>query len=306
MKLAFVGGGAIGSYYAGMMHRAGHSVTLIARGEHLRAVREHGLLVRSPTDQFVAHPTVDDVHGTLDGCDYVVVAVKGYSIPDVAPQIAAAARAGSVVVPLLNGVDAADRLAACGIPRDCIIGGLAAVSVFRTTPGVVERRSPFDRIIVGEIDRVSRERSTRLATALKAADIDALASDDMPRDLWRKFAFIVPMTVVSGLTRQDMGAALATERGRELIARALAEIVAVSRSGGTPLDSADESKLRTDLLALPVATRPSFLADLERGGPTELELLAGAVSRMGRERGVATPIHDVATAVFEAVTRHAA
>ena len=87
---------------------------------------------------------------------------------------------------------------------------------------------------------------------------------------------------------------------------ALAEIAAVSRSGETQLDGADESKLRTDLLALPAATRPSFLADLERGGPTELELLAGAVSRMGRERGVATPIHDVATAVFEAVTRHAA
>jgi 2-dehydropantoate 2-reductase len=306
VKIAFVGGGAIGSYYAGMLDRAGHSVTLITRGEHLRAVGEHGLLVRTPNDQFVAHPAVGDDRATIAGCEYVIVSVKGYSIDEIAPMVAAAARGGSVIVPLLNGVDAAERLEAAGVPRAAIVGGLATISVFRTTPGVVERRSPFDRIVVGEIDRVARDRSTRLATALKAAGVDASASDDMPRDLWRKFALIVPMTVVSGLTRQPMGAALSTERGRALIARTLSEIVAVSRAGSTRLDDADESKLRTDLLSLPAGTRPSFLADLERGGPTELELLAGAVSRMGRERGVATPIHDVATAVFEAVTRHAA
>jgi 2-dehydropantoate 2-reductase len=289
-----------------MLDRAGHSVTLITRGEHLRAIGEHGLLVRSPNDQFVAHPTVGDDRSTVAGCEYVIVAVKGYSIRDVAPMIAAAARGGSVVVPLLNGVDAAERLEAHGVSRDSIVGGLATISVFRTTPGVVERRSAIDRIVVGDLDRVTRERSTRLAAALKAAGVDASASDDMPRDLWRKFALIVPMTVVSGLTRQPMGAALATGRGRELVTRTLAEIVAVSRAGDTPLDDADQSKLQADLLQLPAAMRPSFLADLERGGPTELELLAGAVSRLGRERGVATPIHDVATAVFEAVTRHAA
>jgi ketopantoate reductase len=79
----------------------------------------------------------------------------------------------------------------------------------------------------------------------------------------------------------------------------------VSRAGDAPLADSDETYLTGELLALQPGTRPSFLADLERGGPAELDLLAGAVSRMGAERRVPTPIHDVATAAFEAATRQA-
>ena len=75
------------------------------------------------------------------------------------------------------------------------------------------------------------------------------------------------------------------------------------RVAGTPLDEKEEAKIRTDVLALPHSTTPSFLADLVRGGPTELDLLVGAVSRMGAEHGVPTPIHDFAFTAFEAATR---
>ena len=68
-------------------------------------------------------------------------------------------------------------------------------------------------------------------------------------------------------------------------------------------DEKEEAKIRTDVLALPHSTTPSFLADLVRGGPTELDLLVGAVSRMGAEHGVPTPIHDFAFTAFEAATR---
>ena len=84
----------------------------------------------------------------------------------------------------------------------------------------------------------------------------------------------------------------------------LREIVEVSRATGTPLADADESQITADLLALPPQMEPSFLWDLERGGPTELDTLAGAVSRIGRAHGVPTPIHDVATAAFDIATQH--
>ncbi|HEX4681354.1 MAG TPA: 2-dehydropantoate 2-reductase [Gemmatimonadaceae bacterium] len=305
MNVGFVGGGGIGSYYAGLLTRAGHDVRLITRGDHLRAIVERGLDVRTPESQFIVRPRASDDGGILTGCEYVVVAVKGYSIPEVAPMIAAAARDGAAVIPLLNGVDAAERLSAAGVPREKILGGLATVSVFRTAPGVVERKSPIDRIIVGGFDRKDHALSVlskRFATALSDAGVSASASDDIRLDLWRKFALIVPMTVASGLTRRPMGATLATSRGRDLVAGCLAEIAAVSRGGDTPLSNDDEARIRADLFALPASMRPSFLADLERGGPTEVEMLAGAVSRIGRERGVPTPIHDVAAAVFEAAT----
>jgi len=302
MNIGIVGAGGIGSYYAGLMSRAGHSVRLIARGDHLDAIRARGLEVKTPQETFTAKPEATDDGSALAGCDYVIVSVKSYSLPGVAEMLVAAATSGAAIVPLLNGIDVAERLEQLGVPRQSIVGGLAAVSVFRTTPGHVERRSPFDRMVLGELDRVKRDRTSKLVAAFAAVGTEAKESDDIGLDLWRKFAFIVPMNVASGLSRGPMGGMLGTELGRAVVVGSLNEIVAVSRVAGTALSDADAEKLRTDLLALPPATRPSFLADLERGGPSELDLLTGNVSRLGHLHGVPTPIHDVATAAFLAAT----
>jgi 2-dehydropantoate 2-reductase len=305
VKIGIVGGGAIGSYYAGLLARAGNSVCLITRGDHLAAIKERGLNIRTPNEEFVVELDASDDVSAVADCEFVIVAVKGYSLGDVAPGLVAAAKRGASIAPLLNGVDVAERLEKLGVPKAWIIGGLATVSVFRTAPGCIERRSPFDRVVLGELDRVPRDRTTKLVSAFVSVGVAARVSDDMPLDLWRKFSLIVPMTVVSGLSRRPVGHTLASERGRALIVGALMEIVAVSRVVGAALGDDDAARLRADLLALPFGTRPSFLADLERGGPTELDLLAATVCRLGREAGVPTPIHDVATAAFEAATHQA-
>jgi len=303
VNIGIVGGGGIGSYFAGVLSRAGHAVRLLTRGDHLAAIKANGLEVRMPEETFVAAIDASANEAHVVGCDAVIVAVKGYSLADVAPALVAAAASGSSIVPLLNGVDAAERLGSLGVPRSALVGGLAAVSLVRTAPGVVERRSPFVRAVLGELDRVVRARTTSLVDAFVTAGVTARVSDDIALDLWRKFAFIVPMSVGCGLSRQPAGRVFATERGKALVAGSLREIVAVSRAGDTRLSDDDEARIRDDLFGVPATMRPSFLLDLERGGPTELDLLAGTVCRLGRERGVPTPIHDVATAAFDIATR---
>ena len=149
-----------------------------------------------------------------------------------------------------------------------------------------------------------RERTTQLVAELERAGITTNVSDDIKLDLWRKFAFIVSLNVVCGLSRGPVGPVLASERGRTLLTDSLREIVVVSRAAGTPLSDADREQIKTDLFALAPKMEPSFLWDLQRGGPTELETLAGAVSRIGREHGIPTPVHDVATAAFDIATQH--
>ena len=303
MKIGIVGAGGIGSYYAGLLSRAGHSMHLLARGQHLHAINAHGLEVRTPDETFVSTPSATDNGHDLHDSEFVIVAVKSYSLAEVGPTLVGAAKAGATIVPLLNGIDVAERLEALGVPRLSIVGGLVQASLFRTAPGKVERRSPFDRVVLGELDRMPRVRVQRFVDALACAGVTARVSDDIELDLWRKFALIVAMNVACGLVRGPMGLMLATERGRGIIAGSVAEIVQLSRVVGTALSDDDETLLRAELFALAPSTEPSFLADLERGGPTELELLTGNVSRLGREHGVATPIHDVATAAFEALTQ---
>ena len=300
MNIGIAGGGAIGSYYAARLQRAGHDVRLLARGDHLTAIRERGLVLRTPTEEVTVPVIAGADVSVLDGTEYVLVAVKSYALPDVAAILVRCAERGATIVPLLNGVDIAERLTSLGVARATLLGGLAVLSVARIGPGVVERRTPFDRVIVGELDGTTSARAEALADALTVAGSEARATDNIQLELWRKFVFIVPMSVACGLARAPMGVVFKTDAGRELVTRAIDEIVAVSRAAGSALSDADASRTFDALSALPAAMKPSFLLDLERGGPNETDVLAGTVSRLGRVHRLATPIHDVATLAFSA------
>ncbi len=239
MRFGILGAGGIGSYYAGMLSRAGHSVTLLARGDHLRAIRERGLEVWYPEGAFIAQPAATDVLDDLLQVDYLLLAVRGFSLPDVVPFLGVAGRAGTTIVSLLNGVDVAEQLEAGGVPRECILPGLVATSVVRVAPGVVARTRTIERVVIGELDHTATPRATALVEALRDAGIPVEISHDIHRDLWRKFALIVPINVVCGLMRGPIGPVLAIEEGRALIKRTLAEIVELSAACGTPLSAAD-------------------------------------------------------------------
>jgi len=303
--IGIVGGGAIGSWHAARLARKGHDVRLLTRGAHLDTVRAHGIRVVSPSGDFVAHPMATDDPEALRGTDWLLIAVKTYSLDEVADATVRAARSGSIVMPLLNGVDAADRLAAHGVPRTNLLGGLAQVSVARTAPGVVEHRSPFDRVVTGPFagsPAALHDAAQRIAADLQAAGTEARATSEIERELWRKLLLLVPISVACGLSRRPIGAIGAIREGRDLLARAIAEIVAVAHAHGVGVTDDDAATALRSMLALPGTIKPSFLLDLEAGSQTEVDALAGAVSRMGRAKGVATPIHDVATAAFLAAS----
>jgi 2-dehydropantoate 2-reductase len=205
-----------------------------------------------------------------------------------------------VVVPLLNGVEAADRLIAAGVPGERVLGGLTGISAVRIGPGIVERRSPFQRVVVGERQGGLSERAERIAAAFREAGAEARASDDITVDLWRKFAFITTMSAACGLARTSIGPVREAPLGNLLIERALREVIAVARAHGVALPADAEADVLALVSGMPGAMKPSFLLDLEAGGPTELDDLSGAVSRLGRQAGVETPVHDVATAALSA------
>ena len=299
MRIAVVGGGAIGSYYAGLLAHAGENVHLLTRGAHLDAVRAAGLTIRTPDSTMRIPVAATDSATALDGAEYALLAVKSYSLPEVAPALGSLARGGAAIVPLLNGIDIGDRLASLGVPRPAILPGLTTISVVRSAPGVVERRSAFHRIVIGEPGGQPSPRALRLVTALHGAGIEARVSGDIHLDLWRKFAFLAPMAAVCGLMRQPVGEVRSTPAGRELIAGALHEIIQVGRAAGVAWSDTDEASTLGAIEALPATMKPSFLLDLERGGPTELDVLSGTVARLGRELGIPTPIHAEATATLD-------
>lgn len=298
MRIAILGAGGVGGYFGALLARAGHDVVLYARGANLAAIRSNGITIRDVNGAFSIPIGATSVPDELSGAEFAIVAVKSYSLAEIAPVARDLALGGATIVPLLNGVEAADDLGRAGVPRDRLLGGQTSVSAFKSEPGVIQRALWKERIVVGELDGSLSDRATRLVEALRSADIEAIATTNIVVELWRKFNALCAMAAACGMARSDVAGIRDTELGHLLIERAIAEIAAVGRARGVPLPDSQESDMMRGIEAVPGTMKPSFLLDLERGGPTELDVLSGAVSRFGREARIPTPVHDTAAAVL--------
>jgi 2-dehydropantoate 2-reductase len=302
MRIAVLGAGGVGGCFGGALARAGHAVAFLARGPHLDAIRARGLEVRSPGEAFTAAVEAADGAEALGARDFAIVAVKTYSLAEVAPAARLLAERGAVILPLLNGVEAAGQLVASGVPEGQVLGGLAHISAVKVGPGVVERKSPFQRVALGERAGSPTDRVRAIVAAFQGAGIEARASEDISADLWRKLAFIASMAAACGLARSPVGPVRDALYGRLLFERAVREVLAVARARGIRVAADDAAPILALVDSLGGALKPSLLVDLESGRATELDDLNGAVSRLGREAGVETPIHDTAVAALSAAT----
>ena len=300
MKIAVIGAGAIGGYFGARIARSSHDVRLFARGEHRDAIRSRGLEIREKGDRWLARVDATDDPGSLGSPDFALLTVKSYSLADVAPVCKRLAEGGATILPLLNGVDTFGALVEKGVPAERILQGLTAISVEKTAPGVVTRWSDFWIVAVGEGDGRVSERARAADGLFREAGADSHVSPDIGTDLWRKFLFLATLAAACGLSRAPVGAVLAAPLGFSLVERAANEIAAVARARGTALAPEEEKQAISRIRALAPELKPSFLLDIERGGPTELGVLSGAVSQYGARLGIPTPIHDTVVAAVTA------
>jgi 2-dehydropantoate 2-reductase len=254
--------------------------------------------VRTPDEEWNSAITVSDDAGELSGSfkaeDLVLVTTKTYSLDEIAPAVRIFAERGALVLPLLNGVEATARLAGLGVPREQLIGGLTYISVARIEPGVVERRSVFQRVIVGEFPKGVSRRTENIATLFADAGAEATASEDITLALWQKFVFLASLSAACGLTRRSVGPLRDSSLGIRLLERAVREAVAVGRARGVSLPEDEEQRVLTLINSLPVTFQPSLLLDLQAGAPTEVAALSGVIARFAEEDTLETPIHDLA------------
>lgn len=301
-RVAVLGVGGIGGYYAGLLARAGHDVFALARGANLTALRERGLVVRVPGEEWKSAVTASDAAGELsrsfEADDLVLVTTKAYSLDAIAPDVMRFAERGALVLPMLNGVEAAGRLIELGVPRQQLIGGLTYISAVRIEPGVFERRSPFQRVIVGELPSGVSPRTKKIATTFADAGAEATASEDITLALWQKFIFLASVAAACGMTRLPIGPIRDTSLGTRLLQRAVREAVAVGRARGVALPAGEEARVLNLINSLPPAMQPSLLLDLLAGSPTEVDVLSGAIARFAEESKIETPIHDLAALIL--------
>jgi 2-dehydropantoate 2-reductase len=299
VSIAVFGAGGIGGYYGALLARSGHHVTLIARGAHLVALQKRGLSVRSVHGDFVVRSVLaTDDPAQVGTVDLVLVAVKSYDLEAASRAARPLVGPDTVVLPLLNGLDAADRLASV-LGAEHVLAGLTHVSSRVAAPGVIEQVSTQQRITLGERDGAATPRAQRIRSILCAAGIDAVLSPAIDVALWEKFIFIASISGVCCIARQPMGPVLQTPETRQLYVAAMQEVASVGRARGVALPASIIASTLNMSEGFPPATRPSLLVDLEAGHRLELEALSGTVVRYGRQAGIPTPVHEVIYAALK-------
>ncbi len=287
-----VGSGAVGGYFGAQLQRAGHEVVFIARGEHLRVLRESGLTV---TDQNGAtlrlQVQASDDLTTVGPADYVMIAVKTWQIADVARSVPVLRHEHTRFLTLQNGVEAPDIVAE-QVGRAQTLGGLVRGFFELEAPGRVRHAGVQPTIIFGQLDGQRTPEAERLLRALLDAGIYSELSDDIEAALWEKFLLVTSMSGVGAVTRASIGEFRQYPATRAMLETVMAEIIAVARARGVRLPDDTLERTLAFIDTFPPETTTSMQRDIINGLPSELEAQTGAVVRLGREAGVATPLNQ--------------
>ena len=298
MRIAIVGSGGVGGYFGGRLAASGADVSFLARGAHLDALRARGLRIVSPKgDVHVPRVRAFGDPNEIGAVDVALFAVKLYDVESALPSLAPLVGPSTVVIPLQNGVDAAS-LVERALGRAHTGGGTCYVAAVVAEPGVI-RHTAMDHLIFGELDGV---RSPRLATLLEScrpAGFQATLSDDIMFDVWTKFVRLSVLSGMTAVTRSPVGVLRDDPDLWAMLKDAVREAMAVAQAKGIAVAPTTVDDVAAAYAALPPQARSSMLEDLERGRRLELPWLSGAVVRIGREVGVATPTHAFINAVLK-------
>jgi 2-dehydropantoate 2-reductase len=292
MHFAIMGSGAVGGYYGAKLARAGQQVSFVARGGHLKALRERGMMVWSPLGDFTTRARAEDDTATIGPVDVVLYAVKTYDNEAALPRVTPLLGPETVVITLQNGVDSVDDVAAL-VGRERVLGGPTYIATALSAPGFIEQTGTHRRIVFGEVfghtARVSK-RVQAIADVMQRADIQAEPVPDARVPLWDKFIYLAPFASFTGAARLPIGPLWSDPYIRAQFLAAVREVECVARAEGVAVGDGVLDRVVTYVDALPASTRSSLLIDLQAGKRIEVESLTGSVVRRGQAAGVPTPV----------------
>ncbi|MFQ6111326.1 MAG: 2-dehydropantoate 2-reductase [Nitrospinota bacterium] len=292
MKIAVMGAGGVGGYFGGLLARAGEEVHFIARGEHLLALRERGLRVKSAIGNFELKVSATDSPQEVGRSELILFCVKGYDTERASRLIEPMVGPDTAVISLQNGIDNEEILSRI-LGEEHVLGGLCYIFSVIEASGVISQTAGPRTIIFGELRGGRSRRGERFLKTFERAEINAELSEDILSELWQKFLMICPLAGMTAIARATVGEVLGLKETEEMLLSLMREVraVALAREVNLPDDAID--KAMGIIRGLAPSSKSSLLHDLEGGRRLEVETLSGALSRYGKEAGVPTPINDL-------------
>ena len=304
MKICVYGAGAVGGLMAAWLSRAGHDVSVVARGAHLEAIRKQGLRVRDRASGRVDTFTVSTTPSGPQ--DYVFVVVKAQNLTEVASGIEELLGRDTTIVTAMNGVpwwffdrlkfgDGKHRLESLdpggalsrAMPTESIVGCVIHFAASTPEPGLISHNMG-KRLILGEPGGKNTGRTQRIVAALGEAGFEAEATDAIEKEFWVKLLGNVSFNPVSALTVSTADRLIRDPLVKAYMVGIMREVLAIGRAVG--VDAAIDPEARIDMARQLGKFKTSTLQDLEAGKPLEIDGLLAGTLEIAEKAGVPAPL----------------
>ncbi len=295
-RIAIIGCGGVGGYFGGKLCQLRHEdpelhLTMVARGEHLEAIRANGLTLNTEKEgSFTCQPSraTDDLE-SLDEQDVILLCVKEFDLAETIKRMKTAIGQDTVVLPLLNGVDVYDRIRQIQ-KSGKVFPACVYVGTHIESPGVVTQKGGACKILLGPDPQSPDFIPQELLDKLTEAKVRFEWSPDVQSSIWEKFTFICSFGLITAAYDKVLGEVTETPELRQRVEEIMAEIVGVASALKVDLPSDITQVALAKADGFPYETKTSFQRDFERSDKRdERELFAGAMLKYGETLGIQLP-----------------
>ena len=307
-RVCIYGTGGVGGYFGGKIAEVfnnnpqfkGYEIYFIARGEHLRAIKQNSLAVKTPDRTISGRPTLatNDI-SEIPSPDLILLCVKGYDLNQAVTAIKTIPNENNVIIPLLNGVDIVERIRSI-LDTVIVLPACLYLGTHIESPGVINQSGGNGIIILGPDRKKPEYNGDSVKNFFQKTGIKYEWYDDPLPKIWEKYLFIAAFGMVTALAREPLGTVMKKDEYRNMVRGILEEIYAISRKKGINLPADIIEKSMNKTYNFPAEARTSYQRDLESGSRfNEGDLYGGTIIREGEALGVPTPVTKM---VYQKIT----
>lgn len=293
MKYLIVGSGGTGATIGAYLAKASKDVTFIARGNHLDAIKEKGLRIIRPDDEFTIYPAKAATLESYDEKpDVIFVCVKGYSLDSVIPQLKRIADENTVIIPILN-IFGTGAMMQKHFDNTLVTDGCIYVAAQIKEPGCIQMNGNILRVIFGVRDRSEyRECLKDIENDLIESGIEGILSDNISRDALLKFSYVSPQGACGLYYNVPAGEIQKTGEIRECFVGLIREIDALANAMDIHFEEDIVKRNLAILDDLSKDATTSLQRDIMAGRDSEIDGLIFEVVRLAEKYGVDAPLYS--------------
>lgn len=295
------GTGALACLLAALLARSGTPVHMLGSWpEGLEALRRHGVRIVQPDGQVTAYPVQASADpGEFRGTRHALVLVKAWQTEETARRLAVCLAPDGVALTLQNGLGNLEILAEV-LGAERAAAGVITSGASLPSPGCVLPGGE------GSVTLGQHPRLAPLAQTLRRAGAVVQMGSDLAPVQWGKLVINAAINPLTALIEAPNGFLIENPAARRLLASLALEAAAVASALGIALPYPDPVATVEEVARLTARNRSSMLQDLQRGAPTEIDVICGAVVRLGAKSGVPTPVNETVWRLVRAKAHRAA